>query len=353
LGDEDKSYQASAQKLRKAREQGQVFKSQDLTTAIFLIVIFVTAISMAPFIWHEMAVLFITIFEQIPNKNIEEIGWQFLLLITAKTLAFVITPFLAMAILLAIIGNVMQFGFLIATKALSPNFNSLNPVNGLKNLFKINKVVELVKNILKVLIFGYVGYSVLMESLPELLRITETDNIFIIFSLLGSVLMKYIIMAGIAFLVLGLADLLFQRWKFMKDQKMSFKEVKDEYKQSEGDPMVKAQLRQRRMQMLQQRMLEAVPTADVVTTNPIHIAVALKYNSDTMEAPKVVAKGTELFASKIKEIARQHDIPIVENPALARTLYKLVDVDHEIPPDLYQAVAEILMFAWRSKGRRV
>ena len=132
---------------------------------------------------------------------------------------------------------------------------------------------------------------------------------------------------------------------------MSFKEMKDEYKNSEGDPMVKQQLRQRRMQMLQQGMLEAVPTADAVVTNPIHIAVAIKYNADSMDAPQVVAKGAELFAERIKAIAIEHEVPIVENPAVARTLYRVVDIDHEIPPDVYQAVAEILLFAWNVSGK--
>ena len=131
---------------------------------------------------------------------------------------------------------------------------------------------------------------------------------------------------------------------------MSFKEMKDEFKNTEGDPMIKHALRQRRMEMLQKSMLEAVPTADVVTTNPIHIAVALKYNSDVMEAPRVVAKGTELFAERIKTIASEHGVPVVENPVVARALFRLVEIDQEIPPDLYQAVAEILMFAWRMKG---
>jgi flagellar biosynthesis protein FlhB len=134
---------------------------------------------------------------------------------------------------------------------------------------------------------------------------------------------------------------------------MSFQEVKEEYKNSEGDPHVKQALRQKRMQMLQQQMLEAVPTADVVTTNPIHVAVAIKYDAKTMQAPRVVAKGTELFAERIKDIAREHGVPVVENPVVARALYRIVDIDQEVPADLYQAVAEILMFAWRTTGKSI
>jgi flagellar biosynthetic protein FlhB len=161
------------------------------------------------------------------------------------------------------------------------------------------------------------------------------------------------IKTGIVFLIIGMGDYLFQRWKFLQDQKMSFKELKDEYKNSEGDPHVKAALRQRRMQMLQRGMLEAVPNADVIITNPIHIAIAIRYMDEVMEAPHVVAKGTELFAEKIKDIAKEHGVPIVENAAVARALFQAVDIDQEIPPEMYQAVAEILMFAWRIKGQPI
>jgi flagellar biosynthetic protein FlhB len=212
-------------------------------------------------------------------------------------------------------------------------------------------VVELVKNIVKMLVLGWMAWIVFQKYIGHFLAVGATENIFAIMGVLGEVVMQFIFYAGGAFLVIGMADFLFQRWKYMQDQKMSFKEMKDEFKNSEGDPMVKHAIRQRRMQMLQQSMLEAIPTADVVTTNPIHFAVALKYNADVMEAPRVVAKGTELFAERIKDIARKNGVPVVENPVLARALFRLVEIDQEIPPDLYQAVAEILMFAWRTKGQ--
>ncbi len=240
---------------------------------------------------------------------------------------------------------------MFSTKAIEPKFDKLNPVKGFKNIFSQRTLVELVKNIIKVLVLGWVGWLVFQKYIGHFLAVGASENVFAIMGILGEVLMQFILYAGIAFLALGLADFLFQRWKFMQDQKMSFKELKDEFKNTEGDPMIKHALRQRRMQMLQRSMLEAVPTADVVTTNPIHIAVALKYNADVMEAPRVVAKGTELFAEQIKNIANEHGVPVVENPVVARALFRLVDVDQEIPPDLYQAVAEILMFAWRTKGK--
>jgi flagellar biosynthetic protein FlhB len=351
LADENKQFEASAQKLKRAKEEGQVFKSKDLSTAVFLMAMFMMVFGMAPFIWKEVETLFILVFEQIPYKSIEEIGWQYLLLITLKSLVFLIGPFILVAALLGIAGDFFQVGPIFATKAVSPKFDKLNPVKGFQNIFSQRTLVELVKNIIKVLILGYMAWIVFEKYMGHFLAIGGTENIFSILGVLGEVVMQFIFYAGGAFLAIGMADFLFQRWKYMQDQKMSFKELKDEFKNTEGDPMVKHAIRQRRMQMLQQSMLEAVPTADVVTTNPIHIAVALKYNADVMEAPRVVAKGTELFAERIKEIAAQHGVPVVENPVVARALFRLVEIDQEIPPDLYQAVAEILMFAWRLKGK--
>jgi flagellar biosynthetic protein FlhB len=278
------------------------------------------------------------------------VGWQYLAVIALKTLVLLIGPFLLLAALVAIAGDFFQVGALFATKAIEPKFDKLNPVKGFKNIFSQRTVVELVKNIIKMLVMGWVAWMVFQKYVGHFLSVGGAENIFSLMGILGEVMLQFVLYAGGMFLFLGLADFLFQRWKFMQDQKMSFKEIKDEFKNTEGDPMIKHALRQRRMQMMQQSMLEAVPTADVVTTNPIHIAVALKYNADVMEAPRVVAKGTELFAERIKEIASQNGVPVVENPVVARALFRLVEIDQEIPPDLYQAVAEILMFAWRVKG---
>jgi flagellar biosynthesis protein FlhB len=351
MGDEDKSFEASAEKLRRAKEEGQVAKSQDLSTALFLLVLFMLLFNMAPMFYKEIAALFILIFEQIPNATIEEMGWQFLAIATIRALVILVAPFFIVGAIVGYATNVGQVGPIFTTKPLSPKFDKLNPINGFKNIFSSRTVVELIKNILKISVLTYVAYTVFAEFLPQLLAIGSATSVFALMDLLGKVLYKFITMFAMIFLAIGGADFLYQRFKFLKDQKMSFKEVKDEYKNQEGDPHVKAMLRQRRFQMMQQRMLEAVPLADVVTTNPIHIAVALTYNAESMTAPKVVAKGTALFAEKIKEIARRHNIPVVENPPLAQTLFKLVDIEQEIPPSLYQTVAEILMFAWQAKGK--
>jgi flagellar biosynthetic protein FlhB len=353
MADEDKQFEASPQKLKKAREQGQVIKSKDMSTAVFILVMFNVLFGLSKFIWSSFAELFIQIFDQIPNKTIDNIGWQFLTMLALKAIVIIVAPFLLIGVLVAFVTEIAQVGPLFTTKTLEPKFDKLNPVKGIKNLFTSRNLIELIKNIIKLIVLGTVGYMVFKDFFPQIVGSGQTENIFTVLAILGEVIQKFIMMVGMAFFIIGGGDYMFQRWKFLKDQKMSMKEMKDEYKQSEGDPMVKAQLRQKRMQMMQQRMLEAVPSADVVTTNPIHIAVALKYNAETMEAPRVVAKGTELFAERIKTIARDHGIPVVENPEVARTLFRVVDVDQEVPPDLYQVVAEILLFAWKLRGTPV
>jgi flagellar biosynthetic protein FlhB len=354
LADEDKQFEATPEKIRRAREEGNVFKSQDLITAIGLIAVFYTLMAFAPLYWHELATLFILIFEQIPHAHLNDMGWQYIAVITLKATVILGLPLVFISAFVGIITNVAQVGPLLATKAIGPKFDKLNPVNGFKGIFSQRTIIELIKNLIKIGILSYLAYTVVADMLAEILNAGSTDNIFTVLYLLKKLLDKLMLLVAVAFLSIAAFDFLYQRNKYMKDQKMSLKELKDEFKQSEGDPHVKAALRQRRMEMMQQRMLEAVPTADVVTTNPIHVAVALKYNraeDNTQGAPVVVAKGAELFARQIKAIAHANNIPVIENPPLARALYQLVDIDQEIPANLYQAVAELLMIAWRIKGQ--
>jgi flagellar biosynthetic protein FlhB len=350
MADEDKQFEASAEKIKRAREEGNVFKSQDLNAALSLIAVFYTLMALIPLYWQEIASLFVLIFEQIPHATISNMGWQYLAIITLKSAVILGLPLLVISALIGIVTNVAQVGPLLSTKAIGPKFDKLNPVNGFKGIFSQRTVIELIKNLIKIGILGYLAWTVVSDMIVQVLNSGQTDNIFTILHLFRQLIDKLMLLVGIGFLAIAGFDFLYQRNKYMKDQKMSLKELKDEFKQSEGDPHVKAALRQKRMEMMQRRMLEAVPTADVVTTNPIHVAVALKYHQTDMTAPTVVAKGAELFARQIKSIAEQHQIPIIENPPLARTLYQLVEIDQEIPAHLYQAVAELLMIAWRIKG---
>jgi flagellar biosynthetic protein FlhB len=351
MGDEDKSFEASQQKLKKARDQGQVIKSKDLSGAIFLLVMFGLLMAMYQPIWQVLCETFILFFEQIPNRDLGELDWHLITILAVRGLVLTCTPFLVVALITAIVGELIQVGIMFTVEPLIPKPDKINPINGFKNIFSKRSIVELIKNLVKIGLLGYLAYMVFQQHLGELVSVGDSDSVLTIMIVLGKVINHFVMVAGLAFLVIAGADYLYQRNKFLGDQKMSLKEVKDEYKQTEGDPMVKHMMRQRRMQMMQQRMLEAVATADVVITNPIHVAVALKYESEKREAPHVVAKGAELFAQKIKELATKNEVPIVENPVVARSLYQAVELDQEISPDLFQAVSEILLFAWKLKGQ--
>ena len=350
MGDEDKQFDATPRKLEQARKEGQVVKSKDFSTALSLLILFSVIFGLAPFIWDQIVQVFTLLYEQIPNAHIDKIGYMYVLLVAMKATALIIGPILAIAWLVAVLADFIQVGPLVAIAPLIPKLDKLNPTKYFKNLISIKTLFELFKNIVKVVILGYIGWMVYKEHIESILMLASVDNNFAVMVEFGKLVTDFIFKACIAFLIIGVADYGVTKWKFLKDQKMSFKEIKDEYKNSEGDPNVKAALRQRRMQMLQQGAMDAVPTADFVVTNPTHVACALKYVAEEMDSPMLIAKGTELIAKKIIDIAKEHNVPVIENPPVARALFRMVDINQSIPPELYKAVAEILMFVYKMKN---
>jgi len=351
MGDEDKQFDATPQKLERARKEGQVVKSKDFSMAISMVIMFAAINAFAPFVWDQLAGLFQLAYEQIPNRSLEDIGPGYILFITVKPLVLIIGPVMILAVFVAVMADVIQVGPLIATATLVPKLDKLNPTKYFKNLFSMKTLFDLFKNIVKVALLGTIGFVVYKEHFATILTLVAVDNNFAIMYEFGKLISDFIIKAGILFLVIAGADYGVTKWKFMKDQKMSFKEVKDEYKNSEGDPHVKAALRQRRFQMLQQGSADMVVEADFVVTNPSHVAVAVKYDEASMESPKVLAKGEDLAAEKIKNIAKENNIPIIENPPVARALFKFVKANQDVPAELYQAVAEILLFVYDLRKR--
>lgn len=352
MGDEDKQFEASQQKLQKARKEGQVVKSKDFSTALSLMVMFVIIVKTSPLVWDQITKLFVLLYEQIPHAHIDEMGLPYLLTVALVPTLIIILPILFVAAFVAILGDFIQVGPLVTTTPLVPKLDKLDPSKYFKNLFSPKTAFELVKNIVKVFLLGVIGYMVYKSHLEAILSLIAIDNNFAVMMEFGNLVTDFVMKAGMAFLVIAAADYGMTRWKFMNDQKMSFKEVKDEYKNQEGDPNVKAALRQRRQQMLHKGMMDAVPDADFVVTNPTHVACALKYDQESMESPKLVAKGTELIAKKIIEIAREHEVPVIENPPVARALFRLVEPNCYIPPDLYKAVAEILLFVYSLRRKQ-
>ena len=349
MGDEDKQFDATPRKLEQARNEGQVVKSKDFSTALSLLIMFSAIVGLAPFIWNQIVQLYTLLYEQIPNAHLDDIGMLYILTVTIKTTVLIIGPILFLAWFVAIMADFIQVGPLVAVALLVPKLDKLNPTKYFKNLMSIKTLFELFKNIVKVVILGYIGWSVYSAHIESILMLAAIDNNFAVMIEFGKLITEFIFKACIAFLIIAAADYGVTKWKFLKDQKMSFKEIKDEYKNTEGDPNVKAALRQRRMQMLQQGMMDAVPEADFVVTNPTHIACALKYKAEEMESPMLIAKGTELIAKKIINIAKEHSVPVIENAPVARALFKMVEINHTIPPELYKAIAEILLFVYNMK----
>ena len=349
MGDEDKQFDATPRKLEQARKEGQVVKSKDFSTAVSLLVLFSVIFGLAPFIWKEIVQVFTLLYEQIPNATLDKIGYSYILLVSVKGAVLIIGPILAIAWLVAVLADFVQVGPLVAVAPLIPKLDKLNPTKYFKNIMSVKTLFELFKNIVKVVVLGYIGWMVYRAHIETILMLASVDNNFAVMIEFGKLMTEFIFKACIAFLIISAADYGVTKWKFLKDQKMSFKEIKDEYKNSEGDPNVKAALRQRRMQMLQQGAMDSVPTADFVVTNPTHVACALKYVAEEMDSPMLIAKGTELIAKKIIDIAKEHSVPVIENPPVARALFRMCDINQPIPPELYKAVAEILMFVYRMK----
>ena len=352
MADEDKQFEATPRKLEQARKEGQVVKSKDFSTAISLLVVFSTIYALAPFIWNQISKLFILCYEQIPNQHLNEVGMSYILTITLLALILIIGPILFIAWFIAILADFMQVGPLVTTKPLVPKLDKLNPTKYFKNLVSVKTLFELLKNILKVIVLGWIGWSVYSAHITTILQLAAIDNNFAVMIEFGRLIVEFVFKACIAFLAISAADYMVTRWKFLKDQKMSFKEIKDEYKNTEGDPNVKAALRQRRAQMLQKSMMDAVETADFVVRNPTHVACALKYVAEEMESPMLVAKGTELIAKKIIKIAEEHGIPVIDNAPVARAIFRIVELNQLIPPELYKAVAEILLFVYSLKNNQ-
>ena len=352
MGDEDKQFEATPQKLERARKEGQVVKSREVGIALSLLIMFSVIKGLAPIIWNQIAGIFTNLYEQIPNAHIDEIGISYIMTTTILPFAIIIFPLLFIAAFVAIMSDFMQVGPLVTVTPLMPKLDKLNPTKYFKNLMNPKTLFELFKNILKVVILGMVGWTVYRAHLEPILMLAAIDNQFAVMMEFGNLIVEFVYKACIAFLVIAAADYGVTRWKFLKDQKMSFKEIKDEYKNSEGDPNVKAALRQRRMAMLQRGAMDSVPDADFVVRNPTHVACALKYDAETMQSPKLLAKGTELIAKQIIDIAEKHSIPVIDNAPVARAIFRLCDINQEIPPELYKAVAEILLFVYGLKNNK-
>jgi len=352
LFSEEKTEKPTQKKVRDSREKGQVLQSREINSAFVLLVSFATLYYLASYIGNSIKGFTVYVFE-----NFLKLDYLFtigamnrLYLLGIYTIFRTVFPIGVICLLVGLFCSYAQVGYLFTTKTLAPNFGKLNPIEGFKRLFSLKSLVELVKSIIKIVIVGFLVFSYLMGQMNTLLSTVamEVDSILIT---IVHTSINLALRAGIALLAIAILDYMFQRYDYDKNLKMTKQEVKEEYKQSEGNPQIKSKIREKQRQIAMRRMMQDVPKADVIITNPTHFAIAIKYDAHKFEAPKVVAKGMDLIAQNIKKIAKENNIPVVENKLLARTLYDVVDIDGFVPPDLYEAVAEVLAYVYQLNNR--
>lgn len=343
----EKTEPATAKKLKDARDEGKVAKSKELTTAFELLALFLILKIFMTMIYEGFMKSFVLTYNRIPLIIKDSIGGVsfngiiFVIQESMKLILGILAPVFAIALIISIVLSLVQVKWHPTTKPMKPSLNKLNPINGFKKMFSSEAVFELIKSILKIVLICIVAFTNIKK---------YAGNLFILYdipmkqaiSLVGEIIIDTGIKISVVYLVIGVADYAYNKHKFNKDMRMTKQEVKDEFKNTEGNPEIKGRQRQVMRQASQRRMMQAVPQADVVITNPTHISVALSYDTEVAKAPVVVAKGEDYLALKIREVAKEHFVEIVENKPLARMLYSNVDVGQEIPPELYQAVAEVL-----------
>ena len=354
FADDEKTEKATPRKRQQARKKGQVFQSREINSAVLLLAMFFTIKFSSPYIYNEIKMYFINIFTNyVKVEDIFEIN-TFMKFSTDTIMVFlkIMAPILIVSLLAGLISGYAQVGFLFTLETMRIKFDKLNPINGFKRMFSKQSLVELLKSIIKIGASIYVAYVYLKGEINNVINIMDMD-ILNIYIYIGNLALNVSIAITLVLIILAVFDLIFQWLEHEKNLKMSKHELKEEYKQTEGNPQIKAKIKQKQRQMAASRMMKDIPTADVVITNPTHFAVALKYAPEENSAPLVIAKGQDYIALRIKEIAKENSVEIVENKQLARTLHSAVEIGDPIPEELYQAVAEILAFVFSLKEKQV
>ena len=302
------------------------------------------------FMYEQIVGLMKEFFQQMMLEELTEENLQVMIYEVLKMMGLTLAPVLATAVVAGFIANIMQVGFMFTTESIQFKLDKLDPIKGAKRIFSVRALVELLKSILKISIVGFVAFFVLWNRMDEIIVLSHlpvSDAIVLI----ADISVKVGLYAAIALFCIAILDYMYQKYDFEKNIRMSKQDIKDEYKNSEGDPLIKSKIKQKQREMAMQRMMQEVPNADVVITNPTHFAIALKYDETKSDAPLVVAKGVDFVAQKIKYIAKENDVIMVENRPLARALYDQTEVGQAIPEEFFKAVAEILAFVYKTNGK--
>ncbi|MGR3219759.1 MAG: flagellar biosynthesis protein FlhB [Candidatus Anammoxibacter sp.] len=346
MADPSKTEDATGKKISEAKNKGNVAKSMDLSQVVSLFAAFLIINMIGYFIYRNLISNMQTGFRGlvIQDFNINSVSNVFFN--NVKDIVIIVSPIMAGLLFVGLLNSYLQTGFRFTLESLKPNLSKLNPVTGVKNLFSLKSVMKLVMSIAKVIAAGVPAYFMIKNEIAAVQDMSGVGFAGVFVYAWQAIFSTTIKILAILFFI-AIIDVVYQKWQWKRNLKMTKQEVKDEKKQSEGDMEAKMRIRGMQQQMIRKMMMQDVPTADVIVTNPTHYAVALKYDSMGMEAPKVVAKGMNLIAERIKSIAEEHDIPIMEDRFLAQTLYKTIDIGHEIPESLYQAVAKILSYVYK------
>lgn len=348
----EKTEPATPRRREEARKKGQVAKSGEVGTALMVMAGILILKNLGSFIGVQLRETVHYFLANMAYWDGDLRGFQSFFLVALIKLGLIIGPILLALLVVGVLSQIMQIGFMASGEALQPKFSRINPIEGFKRIFSKRALMEFFKSILKILLVGYLVYSQVKKNLVWLPQLSLFELETSIFYMTDSIY-RMVLQVGLFLLIVAAADYWWQRREFEDSIKMSKQEIKEEYKQMEGDPLIRSQIRQRQRQMASQRMMQAIPTADVVITNPTHYAIAIEYTPGEMGAPQVVAKGMGHLALRIKDEAKKHNVTTVENRELARALYQTTEVGHEIPADLYPAVAEVLAFVYRLKKRSI
>lgn len=346
--EQERTEKPTPKRRTDARRKGNVAHSADVSSAAVLLFSLLVFFFAGPWMCRHLTAFMREMLQGMGSFQVDDASAPLLLAFVLRQAGWILLPLMLAVWAGGAAANAAQVGFVISEEALSPKFSKLNPILGMRRFLSLRSLVELVKSLVKILTVGGIAYIQIRreaEGMPRLIDAGVGD----ILAVMGRASLWIGLYTCMGLLLLAGLDYLFQRWRHERDLKMSRQEVKEENRQMEGDQQIKARIRRTQMEMSRRRMMQAVPQASVVVANPEHLAIAIRYDSKKMAAPVVTAKGADRIARRIKEIAREHAVPVVENKPLARTLYKTVDIGRAIPADLYRAVAEVLAYVYRLK----
>lgn len=347
---QEKTEKATPKKRQDERKKGQVAKSAEVSTAFIMFGVFLLLLLAGGWLGNILQGIFKHSFMEyiqwdLSEQNVPKI-FQELSLEAAKAVA----PVMLVSMAAGVFANYIQVGFLVAVDPLKMKLERLNPIKGFKRIFSARALVEFLKSIFKISLISVVVFSLLWSKRDEIMVLSQ-KSVGNALALIGSLTVQIGLIVAVILMFLAILDYLYQKYDFEKNIRMSKQDIKDEHKKTEGDPLIKSKIKERQRQMAMRRMMQEIPKADVIITNPTHYAVAIQYNQDEMDAPMVIAKGVDYVALKIREIAGEHDIITMENKPLARALYQQVEIGESVPEELYKAVAEVLAYVYRIKGK--